>query len=103
MKGIYIQWSFVQVKEHKKIGDTPVLPANCKIISTHNRKVCRKGNNDTYVLDAMVKTQAMWQMINKEIGKVPLNDLRQELRIEKSIISNPNEVAENQIHTFQVM
>jgi hypothetical protein len=49
---------------------------------------------DTYVLEAMGKTKAMWQLINRGIGKVPMNDLRLELRIRKSIVTNTTEVAE---------
>jgi hypothetical protein len=42
----------------------------------------------------MGKTKAMWQLINSEIGEVPVNDVRLELRIGKSIITNTTEVDE---------
>jgi hypothetical protein len=54
----------------------------------------KKRENDRYVFKAKDKTKAMWKLINGKIGKVPLNDLRLELRIEKIIITNPTEIAE---------
>ena len=36
----------------------------------------------------------MWQLISRPIGKVPLNDLRLELKIGKTMVTNPTEVAE---------
>jgi len=36
----------------------------------------------------------MWQLINRKIGEVPLNDHKLELRIGNKIISNPTEITE---------
>jgi len=36
----------------------------------------------------------MWQLTNREIGKVPENDHKLELRIGNKIISNPTEITE---------
>jgi hypothetical protein len=42
----------------------------------------------------MDRTKAMWQLINREIGKASENDHKLELRIGKKIISNPTEITE---------
>jgi hypothetical protein len=54
----------------------------------------KKRENDRYVFKAKDKTKAMWKLINGKIGKVQLNYLRLELRIEKIIITNPTEIDE---------
>jgi len=41
----------------------------------------------------MDRTKAMWQPINREIGKGPEND-KLEMRIGKKIVSNPTEITE---------
>jgi len=50
-------------------------------------------DNDRYVLETKDKTKAMWQSINRGIGKVSSNDLRSDLKIGNSIGTNPTEVA----------
>jgi hypothetical protein len=47
-----------------------------------------------YVLEGTDKTKAVQQFINRAIGNVSLNDLRLELKIGKSIVTNYTEVAE---------
>jgi len=36
----------------------------------------------------------MWQLINREIGKIQEDDYKFELKIGNNIISNPNEITE---------
>lgn len=45
-------------------------------------------------MEAKDKTKAMWQAINRGIGKFSLNDLRLDLKIRKRIVTNPTEVGE---------
>jgi hypothetical protein len=40
------------------------------------------------------RTKAMWQLINREIGKAPENDRKLELKVGNKIISNPTEITE---------
>ena len=39
-------------------------------------------------------TKAMWQLINREIGKTPKIEQKLELRIGNKFISNPTEIAD---------
>jgi len=54
----------------------------------------KKIDNDRYVIESVDRTNAMWQLINTEIGKAPENDQKLELRIGNNIISNPTEITE---------
>ena len=54
----------------------------------------RERDNDRYVTEASNKTKAMWQLINKKIGKTQEDDYKLELKIGNNIISNPTEITE---------
>ena len=41
-----------------------------------------------------VRTKVMWRLINREIGKVPENEEKLELRIGNKLISNPTEITD---------
>jgi hypothetical protein len=45
-------------------------------------------------MESVDRTKAMWQLINREIGKTPENDQKLELRIGNKIISNPTEITD---------
>ena len=50
--------------------------------------------NDRYVNEAPNTTKAMWQLINKQIGKTQVDDKKFELRVGKNLITNPSEITE---------
>jgi hypothetical protein len=56
-------------------------------------KEAKKRDNDRYVTETPNKTKAMWQLINKQIGKTQ-DDNKLELRVGKNIITNPSEITE---------
>ena len=57
-------------------------------------KEAKKRDNDRYVTEAPNKIKAMWQLINKKIGKTLDEDNKLELRIGKNLITNPSEITE---------
>jgi hypothetical protein len=46
-------------------------------------KQAKKRDNDRYVTEAPNKTKAMWQLINKQIGKTQEDDNKLVLRVRK--------------------
>jgi prephenate dehydratase len=67
----------------------------------HKRVIreAKKRENDKYVLNAKNKTKAMWQIINKEIGKSPQYKQKIELKMVQKI-TNPHNVAEKSLSFF---
>ena len=57
-------------------------------------KEAKKRDNDRYVTEAANKTKAMWQLINRKIGKIQDDDHKLELRLGNDIIKNPIEITE---------
>jgi valyl-tRNA synthetase len=57
-------------------------------------KVAKMRDNDRYVTEAPNKKKAMWQLINKKIGKTQDDENMLELRVNKNPITNPNEIIE---------
>ena len=64
-----------------------------KCIKESERKQKKEGDNDKYVTEASNKTKAMWQFINREIGKIQ-EDYKFELKIGNNIISDLTEITE---------
>jgi hypothetical protein len=54
----------------------------------------KKKENDKYVLNAKNKTKAVWQIINKVVGKFPQYEQKIELKNGTEKITNPHNVAE---------
>jgi len=52
----------------------------------------KKRDNDRYVTESVDKSKAMWQLINREIGKATENEQKLELKVGNRIISNPTEI-----------
>jgi len=52
-------------------------------------KEAKKRDNHRYVTEAANKTKAMWQLINRKIGKIQDYDHKLELRLGNNIIKNP--------------
>ena len=61
-------------------------------------KEAKKRDNDRYVTEAANKTKAMWQLINRKIGKIQEDDHKLELRL-GNIIKNPIEITEK-LHMY---
>jgi hypothetical protein len=57
-------------------------------------KQAKKRDNDRYVTEASNKIKAMWQLINKQIGKTQEEVKNFELRVGNNLVINPNEVTE---------
>jgi len=57
-------------------------------------KEVKKRDNDRFVTGSKDRTRAMWQLINKEIGKTQVNDYRLELGIGDKITTCPTEITE---------
>jgi hypothetical protein len=57
-------------------------------------KEVKKRDNDRFVRESKDKNKAMWQLINKEIGKSLDKDYRMELRIGDEITSCPTVITE---------
>ena len=58
------------------------------------KRVLRKVKNKKMIgtfLKSTERMKAMWRLINREIGKVPENEEKLELRIGNKLISNPTE------------
>jgi len=58
-------------------------------------KEAKKRENDKFVIESKDRTKAMWQLINKEIGKTHENDHKLELRIGDKITKCPTKITEN--------
>jgi hypothetical protein len=56
-------------------------------------KEAKRIDNDKYVLRAKNKTEAMWHVINKEVGKSLKHDKEIELHVGTNIISDPQKGA----------
>jgi hypothetical protein len=63
-------------------------------------KGSEKRHNDRYVTEASNRAKAMWQLINREIGKPQKDDYKLELKIGNNIISNPIEITEKIKYVF---
>jgi hypothetical protein len=57
-------------------------------------KEAKKRDNDRFIIESKDRTKAMWQLINKEIGKTQEKDYRLELRIGDKITTCPTEITE---------
>jgi hypothetical protein len=57
-------------------------------------KEAKKRANDRYVTEAANKTKAMWQLVNRKIGKIQDADHKLEVRLGNDIIKNPIEITE---------
>jgi len=57
-------------------------------------KEAKKRDNDRYVTKASNKTKAMWQLINKKIGRTKEDDNKLELKLGNNLITNPKEITE---------
>jgi hypothetical protein len=64
-------------------------------------KEAKRRDKDMYVLRANNHTKAMWQVINKEVGKSRNHDKKIELNGEIQVISSPHKVA-GMLNTFFV-
>ena len=57
-------------------------------------KEAKQRDNDRYVTRASNKTKAMWQLINKKIGRTKEDDNKLELKLGNNLITNPKEITE---------
>jgi hypothetical protein len=58
-------------------------------------KEAKKKDNDKFVIESKDRTKAMWQLINKGIGKTQENDYRLELRIGDKKTTCPIEITKD--------
>jgi hypothetical protein len=56
-------------------------------------KEAKQRDNDRYVTRASNKTKAMWQLINRKIGRTE-DDNKLELKLGNNLITNPKEITE---------
>ena len=71
----------------------------------HYRKVYRRvikeakrSENNSYISSTKNKSKAAWHVINKEVGKLSINNKEIELRWGQNKISNPSDIASYLIH-----
>jgi hypothetical protein len=57
-------------------------------------KEAKKRDSDRYVTEAANKTKAIWQLINRKIGKIQEDDHKLKLRLGNYINKNPIEITE---------
>ena len=55
----------------------------------------KRRDNYRYVIESKDRTKAMWQVINREMGKTQENDYKMELRMGEKITSNPMVITES--------
>ena len=58
-------------------------------------KEAKRRDNDRFVIVSKDRTKAMWQVINREMGKTQENDCKMEIRMGEKITSNPMVITES--------
>jgi hypothetical protein len=68
--------------------------ANYQRIYKRMSREAKIRDNDRYIAESADKPKAMWQLINREIGKAMENEQKLELKVGNRIISNPPEITD---------
>jgi hypothetical protein len=94
-KGLIVSSKRLQTLNNLK-GTVTLMDEALVYIANYQRmykrvlREAKKRDNDRYIIESVDRPKAMWRLINREIGKAPVNEQKLELKVGNKIISNPH-------------